>query len=103
MSNGAIPGNDPKNWSMNDMLRPGNKQPIIPHSDEAPSILTKSSGKEGELSTSPWAKMFPSGATKEELAQFINTFMKDLISQMNHQDEIHKQHMRENKEKIEGG
>lgn len=102
MSDGSIHSRD-NSMSTDNMLRPADKQPILPHEYEAPSILTKSSGKSGTLSNSPWAKMFPSGATKEELTQFINTFMKDLISQMNHQDEIHKKNMREIREKIEGG
>ncbi|MBX9922648.1 MAG: hypothetical protein K2Y01_00925 [Rhabdochlamydiaceae bacterium] len=102
MSNGSIP---PNKLSTDDMIRSADKQAIIPHSYEAPAILTKSggSGGEGELSNSPWAKMFPLGATKDELRQFINTFMKDLISQMNHQDEIHKKHMQEIKAIIEEG
>jgi len=101
MSDNSIPKHD-KQWSTDSMIRPQDKQPILPHEYEAPSVLNTAPEGGGELSTSAWAKMFPHGATKQELKQFITTFLKDLICQMRHQDEIHKQHMRELRDKIEG-
>jgi hypothetical protein len=40
----------------------------------------------GDLSTSPWAQMFPGGATKEELKMFISIFVKSLIAESKRED-----------------
>jgi hypothetical protein len=81
-------------------ILPENKQRILPTDTQSVEMDHKS--HTGDLSNSPWAQMFPQGATKKELTQFIGMFLKDLVSQMKHQDEIHKQHMQEIKAQIEG-
>jgi hypothetical protein len=97
MHDGSIPSIYQKPFSMNNTLPPDSKEPVGFHT----SGTTPEQNE--ELSDSAWAKMFPSGATKKDLAQFISTFLKDLISQMRHQDKIHAEHMRELKAKIEDG
>lgn len=57
-------------------------------------------GLSGDLSSSPWAKMFPSGATNDQLKMFIQTFVKDQMAEMKRQDQIHKEHMEEMKQDL---
>ena len=56
----------------------------------------------GEISDSPWAQMFPRGATKEQLAMFISLFVKDLIMQMKREDAHFKQEMERERRMREG-
>ena len=46
-----------------------------------------------ESSESAWAKMFPSGATKEELKQFINIYIQDLMRELRRSDKQHKENI----------
>lgn len=51
---------------------------------------------------SPFRKMFGGAMTDEEFKQFINQFIKDMISQMKQNDQSWKEAMEELKEAIEG-
>lgn len=89
-------GADPANPNV--VQLPSDKMPIVGAQDFLSAL---EDGKSSEsLSNSPWAKMFPSGATEKQLKVFVQTFIKDLIAQMRHQDEIHKEHMNEMKEDL---
>lgn len=51
-----------------------------------PTSIVQTSQEEVQPFNSPFAKMFPSGATPEELKQFLNTFLKMMIVEFQHAD-----------------
>ena len=54
-------------------------------------------------SHSPWAQMFPQGASQEELKLFISTFIKQIMDECKHNDQKWKEAMRRQKEGLERG
>ena len=81
-------------------ILPADKMPIMPSEADLAASTFSSSG--ADLSDSPWAKMFPSGATKEELNTFIQTYLRSLVSQMKHDEKIHKENLEKQKQHEEG-
>jgi hypothetical protein len=55
-----------------------------------------------DSSESAWAKMFPSGASKEELKQFISLYIQDLMRELRRSDKQHKENMARQKREQEG-
>jgi len=75
-------------------ILPADNKAITPH-----DIDTKFSE---ESSESAWAKMFPSGATKEELKQFISIYIQDLMRELRVSDKHHKENMARQKREESG-
>jgi len=60
--------------------------PNIPPS--AAQELSATPGQAGaSMSNSPFAKMFPGGATPQQLTLFINNYLKSMISQFQQQNQ----------------
>ncbi|MCX6990607.1 MAG: hypothetical protein NTX49_06065 [Chlamydiae bacterium] len=57
------------------------------HQVGSSGIVTQSSHLQSPMATGPWAAMFPSGATPQQLTQFINSFLKSMISEMKRSDQ----------------
>ena len=81
---------------------PADKQPILISNSQLNNMDTSKSG-DGKLSTSPWAKMFTSGATEEELKMFIQTYLKDLMAEIKRSDQKHKENLDEQKRHMQDG
>lgn len=79
---------------------PPDKQPIVLSNTQL-ETMSESKTSSGSLSSSPWAKMFPSGATQEELKMFIQTFVKDLMAEVKRADDQHKKNLAEQKKQME--
>ena len=79
-------------------ILPDDKKKILPSKIE--SLFPSEKVKSENLSSSPWAKMFPSGATHEQLKMFIQGFLKDLMAQIRHDDRRHKELMEKQKEDL---
>ena len=86
------------------MIDPSKTQGFLPSDKQSiiPSELDIQSDGGQDLSDSPWAKMFPTGATKEELNMFVQTFLKSLITQMKHDEKMHKENLAKQKAAMEG-
>ncbi len=80
---------------------PADKLPIIPSQAQLDAASNQGGG--GDLSDSPWAKMFPAGATKEELNQFIQMYIRSMITQMKHDEKVHKDNLEKQKIAMERG
>lgn len=70
----------------------------------AKNVENEEPPNEGDLSSSPWAKMFPGGesATKEQLNMFIHLFIKDLVAQMKRDDAHFKESLARQRRMMEG-
>lgn len=84
-------------------------QPPPPSPDDIPLASSKINTDElesdpgtSDLSNSPFAKMFPGGASKEQLQMFIGNYMKLLISQIKREDEHHKANLQRQRRMLEG-
>lgn len=82
-------------------ILPADKMPLIPSQAQLDASEVQTGG--GDMSNSPWAKMFPSGATKEELNQFIQMYLRSVVRQMNHDEKIHKENLEKQRIHEEGG
>ena len=82
-------------------MLPADKLPIVPSEAQLAAAHAEQGG--GDLSDSPWAKMFPGGATKEELQQFIQMYIRSIVIQMKHDEKIHKENLEKQKEAMERG
>ena len=60
--------------------------PPTPTPPAAPGAGPSPSPSES-LSNSPWAQMFPGGATPQDLQTFINNFLKMMVYQFKQQDQ----------------
>lgn len=59
---------------------PNTATPLLPYSEnDAVHLEAPSSQPVDEISHSPFAEMFPGGATKEELRHFINNCLYSII------------------------
>lgn len=75
---------------------PSTNTPSAPVTSSSAPITNPSSGLNPALSNSPWAKMFPGGATPQELQQFINSFLKSMIQDFKRES----QHWKEAQDKL---
>lgn len=91
---------DPTHKSATNPTTIEDRQALFPKSVQE----TEPSSNEGDLSNSPWAKMFPGGegATKEQLNTFIHLFIKDLIAQMKRDDAHFKESLARQRRMMEG-
>jgi hypothetical protein len=66
-----------------------------PPPPQGPGNVTGEPPTSQNLSSSPWAKMFPGGATPKQFTQFINQFLKDMCNDFKRdQEEWHKAQQR---------
>jgi hypothetical protein len=82
-------------------MLPADKLPIIPSEAQLAAASAEQGG--GDLSDSPWAKMFPGGATKEELQQFVQMYIRSIVTQMKHDEKVHKENLDKQKIAMERG
>ena len=68
--------------------------------DEAPGFMPLK--KNQDVSNSPFAKMFPGGASKEDLQGFIDNCLKMLVTEMKRADERWKRSQKRLKQVMEG-
>ncbi len=75
--------------------------PVIPISqEEAPGFVSITPPQ--DISNSPFAKMFPGGATKEDLQGFIDNCLKMLVTEMKRADERWKKSQKRLRQIMEG-
>ncbi len=79
------------------MLVDSENKKLSPDGQIRANLESKSVDNSGEVSDSAWAKMFPAGASKEELKAFIQIYVQDLMREIRRSDKIHKEHMAEQK------
>lgn len=83
-------------------IMPADKLPLMPSEKDMAAVEKAFSGGSGELSQTPWAKMFPAGATKEQLNAFIQNYIKSLITQIKHDDKVHKENLEKRRQEEQG-
>jgi len=72
------------------------KTPSAPITSGSAPVTNPSANLNPALSNSPWAKMFPGGATPQQLQQFINSFLKSMIQDFKRES----QHWKEAQDKL---
>ena len=76
--------------------------PSIPPQSTAQQLSATPGQGGASLSNSPFAKMFPGGATPQQLTLFINNFLKATIAQFQQQQQSWQQAQQQLKEIEEG-
>jgi hypothetical protein len=75
---------------------------------QPPSVLDvnmqppESPASEEDMSNSPFAQMFRGGATKQQVKQFINLFLKNVVLQIKKSDEVWKRSQKRLRDVIDG-
>jgi hypothetical protein len=75
-----------------------------PQAPQMPELQLESQSEtpQEDMSDSPFAKMFRGGATKEQVRQFINLFLKNMVLQFKKSDEIWKRAQKRMRDVIDG-
>lgn len=78
-----------------------NTPPSAPPMPEL-NLETETNGPTEDMSNSPFAQMFRGGATKEQVRQFINMFLKNMVIQFKKSDEAWKRAQKRMRDVIDG-
>lgn len=66
----------------------GGKMPPMEPGESMQQYIDAMQGKgEYALSNSAWAQMFPGGATKKDITQFINQYLKNMVNDFKRQQQ----------------
>jgi hypothetical protein len=76
--------------------------PSPPHQVASSGLVSQSSSIGERMAGGPWAAMFPGGATPQQLTQFINSFLKSMMTEMKKADQQWKQSQDEMKKVADG-